>query len=675
MTHATCLGIPRGSRSAIFTGATYPGSGSVGCRLVVSFTELTTSSLEAVTAALPGGGERRHGQTDMARYVAEAIESDGHAIVQAGTGTGKSLAYLVPAVLSDRPTVIATATKALQDQLANKDLPFLAAQLDASFTFAVLKGRSNYLCLQRLDEIEADDHLDLDLDDDTDDGTSGTVDGETLVKLRTFAAETEVGDRAELDWISDRDWRQVSVGRDECPGAGRCPQGDECLAEKARHKAAGADVLVVNLHLYALAITVDTILPEHDVVIIDEAHQLEDIVAEAAGRQISPARVHAAARNAQSVLVERDAPEAAEAAAVALHVALEGRIGDRLVDGPDDVLGRALDDIRGATERLLHALRAVPDDAPADTRTKAIRARQVATGLVDDIDAVRWPTDTEVMWVDGPSSNPSLRSTPISIAELLRENLWDKRSGILTSATLPANATSQLGLPEEAVSVDVGSPFDYAANALLYCPTHLPDPRSGEFRGAQHDEIELLISAAGGGTLALFTSFSAMREAVERLETRLPWPILMQGERSKHALLHEFVSDDETSLFATMSFWQGVDAPGRTCRLVVIDRLPFPRPNDPVLQARRDRVGPAAFRVIDLPRAATMLAQGAGRLIRTSTDRGVVAVLDPRLATARSYRWDLINALPPMTRTKERADATSLLQQLRDEQGRGPKEI
>ena len=316
MTHATCLGIPRGSRSAIFTGATYPGSGSVGCRVVVSFTELTTSSLEAVTAALPGGGERRHGQTDMARYVAEAIESDGHAIVQAGTGTGKSLAYLVPAVLSDRPTIIATATKALQDQLANKDLPFLAEQLDASFTFAVLKGRSNYLCLQRLDEIEADDHLDLDLDDDTDDGTSGTVDGETLVKLRTFAAETEVGDRAELDWISDRDWRQVSVGRDECPGAGRCPQGDECLAEKARHKAAGADVLVVNLHLYALAITVDTILPEHDVVIIDEAHQLEDIVAEAAGRQISPARVHAAARNAQAVLVERDAPEAAEAAAV-----------------------------------------------------------------------------------------------------------------------------------------------------------------------------------------------------------------------------------------------------------------------------------------------------------------------------------------------------------------------
>ncbi|MDG1367889.1 MAG: ATP-dependent DNA helicase, partial [Acidimicrobiales bacterium] len=428
-----------------------------------------------------------------------------------------------------------------------------------------------------------------------------------------------------------------------------------------------ADILVVNLHLYALAIMVDTILPEHDVVIIDEAHQLEDIVAEAAGRQISPARVQSAARNAQSVLVERDAPEAAEAAAVALHVALEGHIGNRLTDGPDEVLGRALDDVRGATERLLNALRAVPDDAPADTRTKAIRARQVATSLVDDIDAVRWPTETEVMWVDGPSSNPGLRSTPISIAKLLSENLWDKRAGVLTSATLPTNATSQLGLPESAITLDVGSPFDYSTNTLLFCPTHLPDPRSSDFRAAQHDEIELLIAAAGGGTLALFTSFSAMREAVDRLETRLPWPILMQGDKAKNALLQEFVENDETSLFATMSFWQGIDAPGRTCRLVIIDRLPFPRPNDPVLQARRDRVGKAAFRLIDLPRAATLLAQGAGRLIRTSTDQGVVAVLDPRLATARTYRWDLINALPPMTRTKERDEATSLLQRLRDQ--------
>ena len=632
----------------------------------MSFTELTTRSVESVTAALPGGGERRDGQLEMARAVAEAIGSDGHVAVQAGTGTGKSLAYLIPAVLSQRPTVIATATKALQDQLAGKDLPFLAEELGVPFRFAVLKGRSNYLCLQRLDEAERDDTLGLDLDQE-DDGHSDTIDDETLAELRAFAAETEIGDRAELDRVSDRVWRQVSVGRDECPGAGRCPRGDDCLAEKARHRAATADVLVVNLHLYALGLTIETILPEHDVVVIDEAHQLEDIVAEAAGRQISVARVQGAARTAASVLAEPDAPRAAEEAAVALRVALEDSIGERLPEGPDAVVGRALDDVRGACERLLNGLRVVPEDAPADARAKAIRARQVATGLADDIDAVRWPTETDVMWIDGPASNPSLRSTPISVDELLAEHLWEKRAGVLTSATLPSNATSRLGLAPDTPSLDVGSPFDYATNALLYCPTHLPDPRADDFRSAQHDEIEALMSAAGGGTLALFTSFAAMREAVERLEPRLPWPILMQGDGAKNALLREFIDDDETSLFATMSFWQGVDAPGRTCRLVIIDRLPFPRPNDPVLQARRDRAGAAAFRLIDLPRAATLLAQGTGRLIRTSTDRGVVAVLDPRLATSRNYRWDLVNALPPMSRTRERDEATRLLQQIRDD--------
>ncbi|MEM8707061.1 MAG: ATP-dependent DNA helicase [Actinomycetota bacterium] len=634
----------------------------------MSFADLTAQALEAVTASLPSGGERRDGQVEMARAVAHAIEHDGHAVVQAGTGTGKSLAYLVPAVLSDKPTVIATATKALQDQLAGKDLPFLAEHLDAPFRFAVLKGRSNYLCLQRLDELEADDRLDLDLDDDDDAGQDGgSIDGDTLDELRVFAATSATGDRAELETVSDRTWRLVSVGRDECPGAGRCPRGDDCLAEKARHRAAEADILVVNLHLYALAITVDAVLPEHDVVMIDEAHQLEDIVAEAAGRQISPARVQVAARNTAAVITDIEPSQRAEEAATSLHVALEPLIGERLLEGPDAEVGRALDDVRAATERLLDALRAVPDSAPADAKTKAIRARQVATGLIDDIDAVRWPTDTEVMWVDGPTSNPGLRSTPIAVDGLLSENLWAKRTGVLTSATLPKNATSQLGLPDDTVDLDVGSPFDYETNSLLYCPTHLPNPRDDGFRTAQHAEMESLIAAAGGRTLALFTSFSAMREAVERLDGRLPWKILMQGDGAKNALLREFIEDEETSLFATMSFWQGVDAPGRTCSLVIIDRIPFPRPNEPVLQARRDRAGRAAFGQIDLPRAATLLAQGAGRLIRTSSDRGVVAVLDPRLATARSYRWDLINALPPMKRTKDRDEVTRLLQTLRDE--------
>jgi len=597
----------------------------------------------------------------MAVSVAHAIATDGHAVVQAGTGTGKSLAYLVPVVAAKRLTIVATATKALQDQLAQKDLPFLAEQTDDAIDFAVLKGRSNYLCLQRLDEAEEGSAgtLAIDVDDHP-------LDPATITRLRTFATTSATGDRAELSDIDDRTWRLVSVGRDECPGASRCPRGDDCLAERARRQAAAADVLIVNLHLYALDVMNPGILPDHELVIIDEAHQLEDVMAEAAGRQLSPARVITTARTAAAILSEAEVTQAAEDSAVAIHAALEGQIGERLLEGPTEALGRAMDATRAAADKILNALRAVPENAPADAKAKAVRARQVATGLVDDLDAMRWPIDAEVLWVDGPPSNPTLRSTPIAVDGILREALWEKRAGVLTSATLPKNTTARLGLPEETTALDVGSPFDYEHNALLYCPVDLPDPRAGDHKDAQLAQIESLMVAAGGRTLALFTSFAAMRDAAERLGPRLPWPLLVQGEGSKGALLEQFIDEPETSLFATMSFWQGVDAPGSTCSLVIIDRLPFPRPNDPVLQARRDRAGKAAFRTIDLPRAATLLAQGAGRLIRSTEDRGVVAVLDPRLATARSYRWELVNALPPMRRTRELGEAEAFLRDLRD---------
>lgn len=625
--------------------------------------ELTLETLDEVTVSLPGGGERRDGQREMASAVAAAIRDEGHVVVQAGTGTGKSLAYLVPVALSGKKTIVATATKALQDQLAGKDLPFLSERVPGGVDYAVLKGRSNYLCLQRLEEAEADDRLGLDLDDNA---AKASLDTDLLERLRAFAATTETGDRTELPEIDDRTWRLVSVGRDECPGAGRCPVGDDCLAERARRRAAAADVIVVNLHLYAIEVMVEGILPEHDLVVIDEAHQLEDIVSEAAGRTISPARLQATARAASAVLADRDAPVGVEEAATLLHTTLEPLIGDRLTEGLDDATGSTIDLIRSRIDALLNALRAVPKDAPAETAAKALRARQAITSLLDDIDYVRWPIDSEVLWVDGPPSNPALRSTPVAVDKLLAENLWAKRSGVLTSATLPSRAADQLGLPGSTPTLDVGSPFDYENNALLYCPTDLPDPRADGHRDARLAELESLIVAAGGRTLALFTSWAAMRDAAEHLGGRIPWTLHVQGEGSKMALLDAFVEDDESCLFATMSFWQGVDVPGSTCNLVVIDRLPFPRPDDPVLQARRERAGSAAFRVIDLPRAATLLAQGAGRLIRSSTDRGVVAVLDPRLATSRSYRWDLINALPPMRRTKDRSEAEALLRELRD---------
>ena len=491
-------------------------------------------------------------------------------------------------------------------------------------------------------------------------------DEDLIDELRSFAANTDTGDRAELPELDDRTWRLVSVSRDECPGARRCPVGDDCLAERARRKAATADIIVVNLHLYAIEVMIEGILPAHDLVVIDEAHQLEDIMSEAAGRQVSPARLQAAARATGAVVAERDAPVAVEEAATLLQALLEPMVGERLTEGFDDDAGVSIDLIRGRVERLLNALRAVPEDAPADTAAKALRARQAVTSLLDDIDYVRWPVDDDVLWVDGPPHNPSLRSTPVAIDELLHENLWAKRAGVLTSATMSATASARLGLPAATPILDVGSPFDFENNALLYCPTDLPDPRSAESRDARLAELEALIVAAGGRTLALFTSWAAMRDAAAHLEPRLPWPVLVQGEGSKMALLESFTNHNESCLFATMSFWQGVDVPGSTCNLVVIDRLPFPRPDNPVLQARRERAGSAAFRTIDLPRAATLLAQGAGRLIRSSTDRGVVAILDPRLATSRNYRWDLINALPPMRRTKDRSEVETLLRDLRD---------
>ena len=624
----------------------------------MDITETSVELLAEVAAGLPDGGEHRAGQVEMTAAIADALASNGHVVVQAGTGTGKSLAYLVPIAVSGQKVVVATATKALQDQLAGKDLPFLSSRLETPIDFAVLKGRSNYLCLQRLNEAESDQALSLGLDDNG-------LDEENLKKLRLFADQSTTGDRSELADISDRTWQQVSVSRQDCPGASRCPEGDDCFTERAWRRAAAADLLIVNLHLYAIDIAVGGILPEHDTVIIDEAHQLEDIMANATGRYLSPARLVTAASATRAAIADSDAATAVDSAAKALKDRLEPLLGSRLPDGPSADLGSTLDLVSGRVTDLLTELRAVPRDAPSDVSNRTIRARQSVSSLLDDISFLRWAVDDEVMWVDGPAHNPSLRSTPLAVNKILAENLWSQRGGVLTSATMPIDATSQFGLPESAVEVDVGSPFDYETNALLYCAADLPDPRKPGHRESQHQEIESLITAAGGRTLALFTSWAAMQEASAHISPRIPWPVLTQGEGSKAQLLKEFINNDETCLFATMSYWQGIDAVGSTCNLVIIDRLPFPRPDDPVLEARRERVGSNAFWVIDLPRAAIMLAQGAGRLIRSATDCGVVAVLDPRLANSRSYRWQLLEALPPMRRTKDRSEAERLLQALR----------
>jgi ATP-dependent DNA helicase DinG len=641
-------------------------------------------ALTAVTTALPGGGETREGQRTMAAAVADAIESGRHLLVQAGTGTGKSLAYLVPAVMSGRRVVVATATKALQDQLATKDLPFLTEHLSglrgAPLRWAVLKGRSNYVCRQRLVELSGHgakgkgkgkgtgtgDQLGLGLD-----GLADAAKPEELERIKVWAAQSDTGDRAELDFEpAARTWAAVSVGVRECPGATRCPSGESCFAERARRHAAEADIIVVNQHLFALDLVLDgVILPEHDIVVIDEAHQTEDTVAAAAGSELTAGRFDALARVSGAILEDDGLLGGVEEAGRRVADEAAAHLGTRLVGGMPDALADAVNLARDRTERVMHALGKVPDDGPGDVGARKLRAVQAATALVADIDTLLFPKETDVAWVEGRPEFPVIRVAPVDVAPTLSAALWSKKVAVLTSATLPANLAGRLGLDATFTfdELDVGSPFDYEHQALLYCAVDLPDPRGAGYREALHAELEELIVAAGGRTLALFTSWKAMHEAVEHLRPRLPWPVLAQGDLPKTALVDTFTADPQTSLFATMSFWQGVDLPGDTLTLVTIDRLPFPRPDDPLLEARRELAGPSAFRDIDLPRAATLLAQGAGRLIRTAHDRGVVAVLDPRLAKNRSYRWDIIRSLPPMRRTRHRAEAIEFLKHLRDQ--------
>jgi ATP-dependent DNA helicase DinG len=621
--------------------------------------ERMVETLVSLTGRLDNGGEHRHGQQEMARAVHEAMAGRFHLIARAGTGTGKSLAYLVPVALSKRTTVIATATKALQDQLAGKDLPFLQRHLGISW--AVLKGRANYVCVQRLSEVAADRQLALTGLD------SSRIDDE-VDAIVEWAATTRTGDRAELAVEpSAAAWNTVSVGSEECPGATKCPSGDDCFAEAAKAKAAASDIIVVNTHLYGIHLASDGILPDHDIVVIDEAHQLEDIISATAGVELSSGRFGDVARNARGIIAGDNVADAIEDAGRALDDALEAAGDGRIEVRDDGDVQRSITAGREAANELLAALRAVPSDAGLDVTTRKERAQQSATTLIADIDRAAEVTDDDVAYVAGPPGRRSLRIAPIDVGSTLRATLWEKPTAILTSATVPDVLPDQLGLgPDQYRFVDVGSPFDYDHAALLYCAVDLPEPRDPAFAEASVVELERLIVAAGGRTLALFTSWKAMTAAVETLRPRLPWTVLAQGELPKPALLEAFKSEADSCLFATMSFWQGVDIPGAALSLVVIDKIPFPRPDDPLLQARRERAGAAAFGRVDLPRAAMMLAQGTGRLIRSAEDKGVVAVLDRRLATSKSYRWQLIGALPPYRRTRDRAEVEAFLRRLRD---------
>jgi len=671
--------------------------------------------LRRVVSTLPAG-EVRAGQVEMAEAVARALATGSHLAVAAGTGTGKSLAYLVPAVSSEKRVVVATATKALQDQLANKDLPLVARGLGRQVKWAVLKGRSNYLCRQRLHELERlGEQQSLDVagavvavgDAPTEDGgrptrgsaraTAARRVGEEVRRLAVWAGSTSSGDRAELEFEpSPAAWSSVSVTADECPGARRCPSGSECFAEAARANAAAADVVVANLHLLGAHLrSGGEVLPEHDALVVDEAHELEDILAASLGVDVSPGRLRALASAARAALVAAgrraqrgdDSPaaravEGLVGAAAGFEEVLAGDGDRRLPPGLGGEIGARVSIMIDQLERLGVELRRASDtsgrpdnagttrrgqDGPpregqagTDAAQRCLRALLGVDRCREELAACVSAGAEEVVWVTG-GERPALHSAPLDVSRTMSAQVFSVMPVVMTSATLPRGLAARIGAPGQVTKeLDVGSPFAYKANALLYCAVSLPDRRRPEAEAAIHDEIEALVLAAGGRTLALFTSRRAMTAAAGVLADRLPWPVIVQGELPKAALLEALSSQSAACLFATMGFWQGVDVPGPALSLVVIDRIPFPRPDDPLTAARRDAAGRAGFQTVDLPRAATLLAQGAGRLIRSATDRGVVAVLDPRLARA-SYGPTLVKALPPMRRTRDRAEAEGFL--------------
>ncbi len=660
-------------------------------------------------------GEARPGQVEMCQAVEAALGRGRHLLVEAPTGTGKSLAYLVPAVLSavtpdaapdnpstgtdddDRRTVIVvTATKALQEQLINDDLPFVAEAMAAdgvTFSVAMLKGRSNYLCRSKL-AVSLTDGIEARLDF----GEAGPAGAMEAVKaLGEWADQTDTGDRAEAPLaVTDAVWSQVSVDATECPGATRCPDGPQCFAEAARDRAARAQVVVVNTHLYATHVAAGGgVLPPHHAVVFDEGHTVEDTVSSVAGLRLSGGRIRRLASRLRGAGGDSALAGRLERIGGALEEALELVLGD----GSEARVrpGEALLADAFAAAALLAA------DASADLRritpaddvakTKAAHAARLVDDLRGDLALLAEPDvyKDHVAWIErgGPGGRPELHLATIDVGPLLAGRLYPQATVVATSATLATagrfhGLAQRLGLTLPAPDAEahaaaphsgpapaydtlvVDSPFDHRRQGLLYVPLEMPDPRHEGFTAAVHEELHTLVTAAGGRTLALFTSRAAMEAAATALESKDTHEVLVQDRLPRAELLGRFRTTPGSVLVATQSFWSGIDLPGSLCHLVTIDRIPFPRPTDPLHQARREAATTRredGFTTVDLPAAATRLAQGVGRLIRSTTDEGVVAVFDRRLATAR-YRATLLDTLPRFTRTTDRARVVETLARL-----------
>ena len=478
--------------------------------VAVSAVREAAETLDAVVASMSGGGERRTGQRSMCEAVASALEQDRHLVVAAGTGTGKSMAYLAPLVASGKKAVVATATKALQDQLVDKDLPQLATALGMPLKFAVLKGRSNYLCRKKLADLTAADGNEQRQLIAADSSTDGRRVSDDIEDLAVWADETVDGDRAGLDFEpSARAWEAVSVSARECPGAANCPSGRECFAEQARQRAAEVDVLVVNHHLYFLHVFADAeILGSHEAVVLDEAHTLEDIAAVAAGVFITEGRFRSAARAVRAALPSSTTADDVSQAGRTLTSVLDAYRDQLLVTVADDMIDAAVM-CRGQLDAASSEIRDCKGD---ETRRKM--ALRLLDALASDLARASDPRIEDAVWVEGSTSNPNWRTAPVDVAPMLQERLWAHTPAVLTSATVPSNLHERLGLPGDRHDrVDVGSPFNYRSSGLLYCPKHMPPPKAPGWLPAVQAEIAAMASAAGGRTLALFTSYSAMTSA------------------------------------------------------------------------------------------------------------------------------------------------------------------
>ena len=651
------------------------------------------SALLSIAVSALGGAERT-GQLEMAEAVGYAFDHGEHLAVQAGTGTGKSLAYLVPsiahAIASNRPVVVSTATIALQRQLVDRDLPRLADALTPHLPrrpeFALLKGRGNYLCLNKIHSGSSDEE-DLPQEELFNPVAASAL-GRDVKRLIEWSSDTETGDRDEVSpGVLDRAWSQVSVGARECLGATRCPYGTDCFAEKARAKAGAVDVIVTNHALLAInAISEVNVLPEHDLLVVDEAHELVDRVTSVATGELSATSMGVAHRRAAR-LVEPELAQRLEACVATLSSAMHDLDPGR-IDVLDEELATYLTALRDSADKARMAIDATPTDPKA-----AAARNEAVTALMDLSDTTSRMIDSfvpaipdryDVVWLDREESRGTTRSilrvAPLSVSGLLRTRLFGEVTAVLTSATLTIGGRFDsmarnwgLSVPEGSDTpapkwkgMDVGSPFAHAKAGILYVAKHLPPPGREAAAPEQLDEIAALVTAAGGRTLGLFSSMRAAKATAEIMRERLDTPVLCQGEDTTAALVRRFTGDEATSLFGTLSLWQGVDVPGPSLSLVIIDRIPFPRPDDPLLTARQRAIaarGGNGFMAVAASHAALLLAQGAGRLLRSVDDRGVIAILDSRMATAR-YGGFLQSSLPPYWATTDPLRVRSALERL-----------